>query len=682
LYRAGQLRIGGSPALATAAAKRHPVAKLTAFIGMKLRGFMILSNRLSIGLAVLAGLAWSTTASATAVVDSPVTLAGSYLAARSADQEKDIGAAAEFYGEALANDPSNPVLLERTLILKVANGDVQGAFDPAQRLIAIDSGNPIARMVLAVRSVKQKDYAAVPKDVADVAKAPLATLTVGLIEGWAEFGLGKTDEALTTIDSLSGPNWYDIFKDYHRALILDAAGRTNEAVTAITKAYNTDGSALRVVEGYARILARAGQRDKALKALNDFASTSPLRPAVKELLDELRTGKPIAPVAKTADEGVAEALYGLGSAIGTDGGPELPIGYLQLARYLDPTLYLADMAIGDVLQASDRCDDSIASYERVPQNLALRRNADLQIAACLQALGHPEKAVSHVESVLNADPNDIEAAVMLGDIYRAINKFPDAAKAYSRGIAAIKTPSPDDWRLYYYRGVSEERSKDWPAAEADFQHALKLNPEQPSVLNYLGYSWVDKGMNLDKALAMIKQAVDLRPNDGYIVDSLGWAYYKLHRYQDAVTTLERAIQLRPEDSTINDHLGDAYWQIGRKLDATFQWTHAKDMNPEPDALPAILDKLKHGLKTAADGTAKAGAAQEPNGTTTPDPNAHGAQPKSTTVGHGESLWNIAVRVYGNAAMYQLIYKANRDRISDPNHLVPGMTLNLPSASSN
>ena len=408
---------------------------------------------------------------------------------------------------------------------------------------------------------------------------------------------------------------------------------------------------------------------------------SPLHPAVKELLDDIRAGKAIAPVAATVEEGVAEALYGLGSAIGTDGGPELPIAYLQLAIYLDPSLYLADMAIGDVLQASSRCDEAMVSYERVPENLALRRNADLQIAACLQDLDKPAQAVRYVERVLNADPSDIEAAVMLGDIYRAIDKFAEAADAYGRGIAAIKKETADDWRIYYYRGVAEERSKQWPKAEADFQHALKLSPGQASVLNYLGYSWVDMGTNLDKALAMIKQAVDGRPNDGYIVDSLGWAYYRLHRYKDAVATLERAIELKPEDSTINDHLGDAYWQVGRKLEATFQWAHARDMNPEPGQLPAILDKLKHGLKAAANGTAsKADAVGTP--ATAADPNAHSALPQSITVGAGESLWDIAAKVYGNSDMYLRIYDANRDRIHDPDRIFPGMTLSLPAVGTN
>ncbi len=637
------------------------------------------SHRLCVAVAATTGLlAWCATATAAAIADPP-TLSGSYLAAQSADTAKDFGAAAGFYSDALAADPSNPALLERLLILRLASGDFGDAFDAAEQMVKLDGGNPIGRLALAIRAVKQKEYAGIAEQLANVAKAPLATLTIGLTDAWVDFGLGKVDDGLSAIDALSGPTWYGIFKDYHKALILDAAGRTADAVAAITKAYNTDGSALRVVDGYARILARAGKRDVAAKALTDFAGLTPLHPAVKELLADIRSGKPIAPVATTAAAGVAEALYGLGSAIGADDGPELPIAYLQMATYLEPSLYLAEMAVGDILQAASRCDEAITAYQEVPKDAALRRNSDLQIANCLQVLNRPEEAITYAERVLDADPSDIEAAIELGNIYRATDKFEEAAKAYSRGVATITKETEDDWRIYYFRGVALERSKQWPQAEADFQHALKLNPNQPQVLNYLGYSWVDMGINLDKAIAMIKAAVDLRPNDGYIVDSLGWADYRLGKYSDAVETLERAIELKPEDSTINDHLGDAYWQVGRKREALFQWAHARDLNPEKDQLPAILDKLAHGLKTAADAVSKTGDVASPSAS---DPSDPAPNPKSITVGKGESLWEIATRVYGKAEMYEAIYEANRDQIRDPDRIFPGMTLSLPAAQSN
>jgi tetratricopeptide (TPR) repeat protein len=641
---------------------------------------MNMPYRLRLGIAATAGLLALTAPSAASMPsDITPTLSGSYLAARSADAAKDIKAGAGFYAEAAALDPGNQELIERLLVLRLAEGDMEGAVKPARELLEVAPGSAIAHIALAVDAIQHKDDPALAQALDEVDRTPLAVLTIGLMKAWADFGAGKTNEALGDIAALSGPSWYGIFKDYHTALILDAAGRTDEAVETIGKAYHTDGSALRVVEAYARILAASGKRDVAAKALTDFAGENPLHPAVRQLLADIRSDAPIPPVASTVETGAAEALYGLGSAIGVDGGADVPVAYLQMAVALDPKLYLATMAIGDILQSANRYEDAIKVYERIPQDAVLRRNADLQIANCYQSLEKPGEAVSYVERVLAADPKDFEAAVELGNVYRADDRFAEAAEAYGKGIASIEKETADDWRIYYFRGVALERSKQWPKAEEDFRHALKLNPDQPQVLNYLGYSWIDQGLNLKEAMQMIQTAVDLRPNDGYIVDSLGWAHYRLGDYQAAVETLEQAIQLRPEDSTINDHLGDAYWQVGRKLEATFQWAHARDLDPDKDQLPVILDKLQHGLKAAS--TSKAGVLKDD-----PPPQKAAlkveAEPNIIVVAKGESLWDIAARIYGNAEMYEKIYEANRDRIRDPDRIFPGMTLNLPAAQAN
>jgi len=204
----------------------------------------------------------------------------------------------------------------------------------------------------------------------------------------------------------------------------------------------------------------------------------------------------------------------------------------------------------------------------------------------------------------------MEAIVALGNVLRSRKQFKEAADVYSKVLDGIKEPTRQHWTLYYFRGICYERAKDWPKAEKDLQKALDLYPDQPQVLNYLGYSWVDQGLNLEKAVQMIRRAVELRPNDGYIVDSLGWAYYRLGRFDEASTDLERAIELKPEDPVINDHLGDAYWKTGRELEARFQWRHARDNKPEPEDLVKIEEKLKDGLKDS--GTpSKAGSVNTP-----------------------------------------------------------------------
>ncbi len=562
------------------------------------------SSRIFATVLSLSALALLTPASAATVTDLvpdnlPASLAGSYLAGRSADNAHDVKTAIGYFGNALEADPDNSGLIERLLLLQASDGDIDAAAALSERLVAVDARNPLARVVLAAREIKSGAFADAETGLAQTAKQPLPALTAGLLAAWAEQGQGQTDAAVKKIDSLNGPSWYGIFKDYHHAAIADMAGRPDEAVTAISAAYKTDNSALRVVEGYARILARAGKRDDAIKALETYDAGQPNHPVIRSLLADLKDGKTPPPIVGTAQAGAAEVLYGLGSAIGTDEGVELPAAYLQLAHYLDPNSYLPVLALADMLETSQRCEDAIAVYARIPDSSVLRPAADIQSGLCLDELDRVDEAAAHVKRAVDADPANLEAVMALGNIYRAHNRFTEAADAYTRGIATITDKSKADWRIFYFRGVSYERSKHWPEAEADFKQALSINPNQPQVLNYLGYSWVDMGTNLDQALNMIKTAVDLRPNDGYIVDSLGWAYFKLGRYDEAVTQLERAVELKPEDSVINDHLGDAFWRVGRKLEATFQWRHAKDLGPDPEERDKIVKKLESGMPADA-----------------------------------------------------------------------------------
>jgi Flp pilus assembly protein TadD len=247
----------------------------------------------------------------------------------------------------------------------------------------------------------------------------------------------------------------------------------------------------------------------------------------------------------------------------------------------------------------------------VPATSPLKRNAQIQLATNLDTVDRSEDAIKILKDVIAQEPKDIEAVMALGNIERGRKKFADCSTTYSRGIEAMPAAAEKNaWVTYYYRGICEERSKQWNKAEADMRKALELQPEQPHVLNYLGYSWIDQGVNLDEGMKMIKRAVEQRPDDGYIVDSLGWAYYRIGNFEDAVKHLERAIDLKPEDPTINDHLGDAYWRVGRTLEAKFQWAHARDLKPEPDELPKIEAKINNGLPEDTSNAASADKKKE------------------------------------------------------------------------
>ncbi|MCP4382364.1 MAG: tetratricopeptide repeat protein, partial [Hyphomicrobiales bacterium] len=388
-------------------------------------------------------------------------------------------------------------------------------------------------------------------------------------------------------------------KDYHTALIADLAGREDLAVSSIASAAAADGAVLQLIVANARILARAGQREEALESIRNYLVIQPNNVSLVVLEKTLEGDTDIAPVVASSIEGAAEVLHGLGGMIGTDNGVELSAAYLQLALYLTPESHMTKLALGQVLVSAERCGDAIAIFEQIPTPSEHRRSADIQSGFCLDLLERPDEAVDRLQGLLETDPGDLDVVVALGNVLSGRERYGEAAKVYTAGIDSIDAVTPVHWQLFYRRGIAHERSKNWPEAEADLRKALELNPDQPSVLNYLGYSWVDMGRNLDEGLDMIRSAAEQRPNDGFIIDSLGWAYYRLGRYEEAVVQLERAVELRPEDPVLNDHLGDAYWKVGRRLEAVFQWNHARDLEPEPENLELIVKKLESGL--VADG---------------------------------------------------------------------------------
>jgi tetratricopeptide (TPR) repeat protein len=540
-----------------------------------------------------------------------VSPSGSYLAARHAGTHRDVGAASAYYRAALRRDPKNSELLQRAFLSVLTDGDVEEATRLADQLVAIDRNDRIARLVLGVKAHKLKKYANARQQVQQSVRGPVTDLAATLLAAWASYGAGDAKGAVEAIDKLQGADWYALFKDLHAGLILDLSGAKKEAGKRFERAYKLDGTALRVVEAYGAWLSRNATRDEALAVYKAFDAQLPRHPLIVEAMDALGNGKQLPSPIDGPQSGAAEVLYGLGAAIGRRGGEDLGHVYLQLSLYLQPNQPLALLSLADLYEQLKNPQLAIKKYERVPQTSPLRRNAEIQLASNLDTLDRTDEARQRLTRLVNERPDDLEAIMTLGNILRARKMFTECGDIYGKGIATIAKPERSNWLIYYFRGICHERAKKWPAAEADFQQALKLYPDQPHVLNYLGYSWIDQGVNLDQGTKMIRRAVEQRPDDGYIVDSLGWAYYRIGNYAEAVKHLERAVELKPDDPTINDHLGDAYWKTGRTLEATFQWAHARDLKPEPDELVKIEKKLNGGFPeetSAADSERK-----KPNG---------------------------------------------------------------------
>jgi len=537
---------------------------------------------------------------------SNLTASGSYLAARHAGRQRDAAIEAAYYRAALKYDPKNGELLDRTFLSLLVGGNIDEAVKYAERVGAADKSDRVSKLVTGVHALKVKQYSVARRDLAQSIRGPITDLTATLLTAWTMAGTGDAKGAVAAIDKLAGPDWYAIFKELHAGMIFDLANNQVEAGKRLEHAYKLDSSALRVVEAYGSWLSRNRSPKEALGIYEAFDKVLPRHPLVVEAMNKLKAGEKLPALVTTAQAGAGEALYGLGASLGRRGGEDLGLVYLQLSLHLAPSHPLALLSLADLYESLKKPELAIGVYERIPANSPLHRNAAIQMAANLDALERSAEAEKQLDALIKQHPDDLEAIMALGNIQRGHKKFAECADAYSKGVATIGTPEKSNWVIFYFRGICYERSKQWPKAEADLKKALELFPDQPHVLNYLGYSWIDQDSNLDEGMAMIKKSVQQRPDDGYIVDSLGWAYYRTGNYEEATKQLERAIELKPEDPTINDHLGDAYWRIGRVLEARFQWAHARDLKPDPDELPKIVEKLKNGLPDETTSQAKAG----------------------------------------------------------------------------
>lgn len=540
-------------------------------------------------------------------------LFGSYLAARHAAHENDTRAAAEYYREAVKEDPDNNVILERAFLLEISSGNLTGAVDLADRLTEIDERHRLSRYALGVIALRARQFTEARRHFAlSDKRGPIGEMVSSLLIAWSHQGSGDTEKALQIVDELDGPDWFGIFKSYHSALIADLAGRSVQARSHYAAAYAADSSLLRVAEGYARFLARTGETEKAVDLLETYEKVIPDHPIMSALLAEVKRGGAPDPMIRSTPEGAAEGLYGIGSALGRERGNDLAIVFLEFARHLHPTSPQILVALGNIHEQNENYDLAIEMYDGIPTASPYSSGARIQAALNLNELEREQEAIDKLLDLITDQPDNLEALRSLGFVYRVHERYEEAVDIFTRAIKQVGEIGPDNWRLLYSRGISYERLKQWDKAEPDLVQALELNPDSPQILNYLGYSWIDQGLYLDKAMDMIRRAVEQRPDDGFIVDSLGWAHYRLGNYDEAVTALERAVHLKPNDPVINDHLGDAYWKVGRKIEARFQWEQAKAFDPTPEVLEVIERKLESGLiETSVDRTA--GESETANG---------------------------------------------------------------------
>jgi tetratricopeptide (TPR) repeat protein len=524
---------------------------------------------------------------------------GAYMAGQQALKDLRTDEAARYFYDAAQADWDNPVLVERAFVALATDGQIGRAASTAHRMLELDAGNELAELIVATEALKERRYGSATRQLAEISQDSFSGITAGILRGWALVGDNRSDEAQDLMEELGSTGLED-FLVFHRALMAEAAGDTDLALELAAQAFNAEPFVARMAEVYARMLANSGDFQAASDVIDAFQAEGLTHPVIDQVKAAVDEGRRPGVFASNVQVGAAEMFHGIGVALARDGSTDLALVFLRLGVYLDPGADVISLALGQLLDESGQHDAANAIYDAIPATSALKPMAVVRVAQNLDAIGDREEAIRRLGNIVATRPNDLDAVSVLGDLLRYDEDYLAAAEAYGKALEISGGEAPSDWRFYYVRGIAYERAKEWPKAEADFLKALELNPDQPQVLNYLGYSWIDQDMHLERALEMIEKAVEAQPQDGYIIDSLGWAFYKLDRMEEAVETLERAVMLLPSDPEINDHLGDAYWKIGRKLEARFQWNIAKSVDSVGNVAERVEPKLANGLTPATE----------------------------------------------------------------------------------
>jgi tetratricopeptide (TPR) repeat protein len=526
-------------------------------------------------------------------------LLGAYLAGRHARGQNDSAAAASLFRNALSRDPGNDVLLEQTFLMDVTEGNWARAADLAKQLVSTPDGsqNRVAQLYLGMVAFKAKQWVKADEHFKQAGTGPIGDLTGALTRAWTKLASGEPDEALQLVEISKQAEWAQFYLRYHRALIADIGGRRQEARNNYERIFKTDARTPRTALAYTHHAGNSGDPKLAKSVLKEHMDKSSVdgHSMARALRDQLNTSDKIPLMIETPDAGLAEVFYGLGEALTSEGGVAVGAVYLQLALFMKPDFPFALAALANVHETTKRHDAAIAIYDRIPQGTPLAASIVIRKAINLNQLERVDEAKGLLEQLAERDPTDIKPLDALGNIMRVRKRYDESISYYSRAIALLQKPEKRHWAYWYSRGTSYERVKKWPLAEADLVKAMQLAPDEPMVLNYLGYSWIDQNRRLKEGMALIEKAVSLKPDDGYIVDSLGWAHFKLGNFKDAVRFLERAVELRPEDPVLNDHLGDALWRVGREREAKYQWEQSLMLKPEPEDAEKVKKKLVNGL---------------------------------------------------------------------------------------
>jgi tetratricopeptide (TPR) repeat protein len=529
-------------------------------------------------------------------VSGGASVSGNYLAGRHAQAVADTSEAIMYLSNALELSPDSQSLLQRTFLMMASEGRIDEAVPLARKVLAQNSKAPIAKLMVIVADIHANHLGRAMKKISALPADGINNYMAPLLAAWTSMAQGQTiEDALSHLSPLkkdgSKPLYY-----LHKAFLLDFKGNHEAAVKAYLQEIKEQGSiVLRVAQLLGNLYERKGDTDKAEALYKQFARANPRSSLPRQALRLLNSRSTKKPIISTAQQGAAESFFGIATSLSQQNAKEMALFFARMGLYLRPDFPIMQNLLGNLLQLNGQLGNANAVFLAIDASSAHSWPARLNAAENLNDLEHTDEAARTLNAMAEEEPELADSLIRLGDIMRVRERFVEAQKAYDRAFKRIGPLQSHHWALLYARGIVLERTKQWERAEADFLKALELNPDQPSVLNYLGYSWVDQSMHLNRAKGMIQKAADLRPNDGYIIDSLGWAYFRLGEFANSVKEMERAVELRPEDPVLNDHLGDALWRVGRKLEARYQWNRVLILKPKDGLRDQITKKLADGL---------------------------------------------------------------------------------------
>lgn len=521
-------------------------------------------------------------------------LAGSFLSSRFAKQHENLNEAAKYLKDSLARDPNNIRLKHEVMRSSLLAGDIPQAITLAKQLNDEAKTDALVATLLMLDAVKQKDYVGAQSAIAAAPSSGLFGIVKPLMTRWLVVGAGKVTGPIDMQAAIDKAGFFAPFLTYHVALMNDVAGFDKVAKDNYLKATSSSDTApYRVVEAFANFYARHGKWDEAQKLFDNYARVNP----DSSLLPGKITPQtePVRPLVADADEGMAEVFFTTASILFGEDASQDTFLYLRIALDLRPELPPAQLMLANLYEQSGDFAKAIATYDSMSKGTVFYRRGQVRKALNLEAMGKRDEAIRYLDGISQQYPNDAIALITKGDMLRVQEKYKEASDAYSEAVTRSEPLKESDWPLLYARGISYERAGQWPKAEADFQRALKLEPNQPDVLNYLAYSWLTMGKNVVKARNYLEIALSARPDEPHIIDSLGMAKLLTGEYKSAAADFEKAVEMLPEDPTVNDHLGDSYWRLGRQTEAKYQWNRALNSNPEADLAAALKHKLAEGL---------------------------------------------------------------------------------------